>query len=158
MDTSKQTSTQEEVLSARKIQLEELSVGSLRPHGKLWGMDVFSWFKPSLSELENTLCSFPFPVIWLTRSEDVNALLTVSEDEWTFSLDTIAVYDQANFTVTHERMWDIDRVLTSENLTKMLQILPSIQKKNGIVLFTATGENWKEYKTEFESFLAIHQD
>jgi len=64
-ETKKQIGAEESLLKARVEGMHQLEKGSLRPHGKLWGMDVFSWYNPMRFELENVLSSFPSPVLWL---------------------------------------------------------------------------------------------
>lgn len=40
--------------------------GSLKPHGKVLGNNIFTFHLPNLEELANTLNSFPKPVFWIT--------------------------------------------------------------------------------------------
>ena len=105
---------EDRLLEARNEGLQNMKETTLRPHGKLWGMDVFSWYKPSIHILSNTIHAFPFPVLWIGNGSDIYS--TIEED-------------------------------------------PSvcIQKKNAVLLFSASDENWKKNKLVFEEFLSIHQ-
>ena len=66
-----------QLLQAREEGLKSLQNGVLKPHGKLLGMDVFSWLNPDVHMLMNTLHSFPFPVIWIAQKMDWDALLNL---------------------------------------------------------------------------------
>ena len=73
MTKSKTTTRKKEdqLLEARQEGLRNAENSSIRPHGKLWEMDVFSWYKPNIHVLANTIHAFPFPVIWVANSSDI---------------------------------------------------------------------------------------
>ncbi len=59
----------QQLLSARQETLQKLQTTAMRPHGKLWGLDVFSWLEPDMELLANTIHSFPFQVVWISNKE-----------------------------------------------------------------------------------------
>ncbi len=155
-ETTQQTGLREQLLQAREQQREEQVIGSLRSHGKLWGMDVFSWYKPSMYELENTLSSFPSPICWFANENDVLRLLQ-EEKYWMTNVKTICTYDRAGFKLPNEVLDGVDTLLGSASMDDALDLLQAVSKKQGILLFTASGENWHLAKNKFEDFLSQNQ-
>jgi hypothetical protein len=51
----------------------------------------------------------------------------------------------------------IETFFAANELGDVLKMLKTFKKENGILLFTSKGENWKQDKIAFESFLDIHQ-
>lgn len=148
--------SQEQLVRAREYGLSNPETGSLRSHGKLWGMDVFSWYKPTSFELENTLSSFPSPIFWLANQQDVLNLLTEGST-WKPNVELLCIYDKAGFNLPDELLSDIETILGSATVEDALSIFKSIHHNKGILLFTSSGETWKESKSSFESFLKINQ-
>jgi len=146
--------TQEQLLQARNGSLQEGVAGMLRPHGKLWGMDVFSWYNPALFELENTLSCFPAPVLWIGNEMDIQELVR-NNSGWVSNLSLICAHDAVALTLPAEST--IETTLGAGALKDALELLRTLKKSNGIFLFTASGDNWKEHQAEFEYFLEIHQ-
>ena len=145
-----------QLLEAREQGLKNREVGSLRSHGKLWGMDVFSWYKPTMFELENTLSSFPSPIFWLANQEDVLNLLKEG-NAWKSNVELICTYDKAGFNLPNDLLDDVKTILGAAKIEDALSLFKSIHHNKGILLFTSSGENWSEYKNGFESFLKINQ-
>lgn len=156
MEIKKSISQQEQLLQARQQQLENPVVGSLRSHGKLWGMDVFSWFKPSLHELENTISSFPFPVCWFSNEADVLSLVN-ENNAWISNMKLLCTYDKAGFKISNKSLDTIDNVLGSASLTDALELLKVLKVRQSVLLFTCSAENWKEVKAEFDDYISLHQ-
>jgi hypothetical protein len=158
MDTKNSIITKgNQLLEARENSLRSAEVGSLRSHGKLWGMDVFSWNKPSIYELENTLSSFPAPICWFSNSEDIQKLLS-EETYWMSNVKLLCAYDLAGFRLPANIFDSIDSVLGTNNIEDALELLPALKKRNGILLFTSSGENWHVAKNKFETFLELNQN
>jgi hypothetical protein len=144
------------LLDARNEGLKNMRENALRPHGKLWGMDVFSWYQPDVNLLSNTLHSFPFPVVWLGNSEDIKN--TIAEDSSVCAqLTTIVSFDNSFFNISLESFDKIQNVVALNSLHDALLMLKAMRKKNAVLLFSASGESWFESKNEFEEFLNIHQ-
>ena len=156
MEIKKNINQIDQLLQARKNQLENPSVGSLRSHGKLWGMDVFSWFKPNLIELENTISSFPFPVCWYANERDVLHLMQ-EDTAWVSNIKLLCTFDKAGYTLPNSVLDTVNSVLGSASLEDALELLKSLKITQSVLLFTDSSENWKEIKDQFDSFLALHQ-
>jgi hypothetical protein len=144
----------EQLLQARTRNLNE--IGILRPHGKLWGMDVFSWYNPTIFEIENTLASFPSPVIWFANEKSVLQLLDTTQN-WLPNVKLVCIYDKGGFVLPNEVLDEIETVLGCKEIEDALDLIKVLKMKQGIFLFTASGEKWKEQRDSFESYLEIHQ-
>ncbi len=155
-ETKSQVGSREQLLQARDRNLQEVEKGSLRPHGKLWGMDIFSWYNPMVFELENTLSSFPAPVLWFGNAADVNKLLSENTDCLS-NVRLICTHDHGGFSLPEHVFDQIESCLGTEQLKDALDLLKAVKRNQGILLFTASGEDWKERREAFEFFLSLHQ-
>ena len=145
------------LMEARNESLKKMKELTLRPHGKLWGMDVFSWYQPNVNLLSNTLHSFPFPVVWVGNAADINQ--TIDEDPSVcIQLNSVITFDNPFFSLSLETMTKIDNVGGVNSLEEALILLKSVKKKNSVLLFSASGENWSHKKEIFEEFLNVHQN
>lgn len=144
------------LLDARNEGLKNMRENALRPHGKLWGTDVFSWYQPEVNLLSNTLHSFPFPVVWVGNCEDIKN--TIAQDSSVCAqLTTIVSFDNSFFNISIESLDKIINVIALNSLHDALLMLKAMRQKNAVLLFSASGESWFESKNEFEDFLNIHQ-
>jgi hypothetical protein len=145
--------TEHDLVQFRQQQMEEIPVGMLRTHGKLWGMDVFSWNKPNLHELENTLMSFPAPITWFANKSDAERLLT-SDKKWLSKINLLCTHDGAGLFLENQVLDQIQTVSGAKDMDDLLQLLPSLTSKNGVLLFTFSGDDWKASSKLFHEFLA----
>lgn len=145
--------TEQDIVQLRQQQLDEIPVGMLRTHGKLWGMDVFSWNKPNLHELENTLMSFPAPITWFANQSDAKALLT-KDKKWISKISLLCTHDGAGLFLENEVLDNIETVSGAKEMQDILNMLPSMSGKTGVLLFTFSGDNWKIASQLFHTFLA----
>jgi hypothetical protein len=147
---------EDRLLEARNEGLQNMKETTLRPHGKLWGMDVFSWYKPSIQILSNTIHAFPFPVLWIGNGSDIYS--TIEEDPSVcFQLNSIITFDETRLLLPNEELSKIKNVAGVNSLEDAFRLLKHFQKKNAVLLFSASDENWKKNKLVFEEFLSIHQ-
>lgn len=129
---------------------------SLQSHGKLWGMDVFSWFVPATFELENTLHSFPFPVIWFCSETEFKRLIAQHPD-WMAIIKVLCVYDALDASLISSCEDQIELAIITQTLEEALEKLKILKTPRGVFLFTAAGENWKAHKQIFDAFITLHQ-
>jgi hypothetical protein len=150
------TRAENRLLEARRESLHQLNESSIRSHGKLWGMDVFSWFNPSPSLIANTLHSFPFPAIWIGNGTVISKVL--AEDELLLNnLSAIISYDSNIFKLENNWLDQLNNCVGTQSVNEAFQFLKMIKAPQTILMFTATGENWEENKKEFEDFLKLVQ-
>ncbi len=144
------------LLEARNEGLQNMKESTLRPHGKLWGMDVFSWYKPSIHILSNTIHAFPFPVLWIGNGLDIYS--TIQEDPTVcIQLNSIITFDETRLILPNEELSKIKNIAGVNSLEDAFRLLKHFQKKNAVLLFSASDEDWKKNKLVFEEFLSIHQ-
>jgi hypothetical protein len=126
------------LIEARHDGLIKINETSLQSHGKLFGMDVFSWIYPNIEVLNSTLNSFPFQVLWIGNQTEINLLLSENN-----------VLDSR-----------IRKKLIYGNSNDLVNVLKSIAEfsfKPGILLFTSTDAD-KDYNlTIFKEYLSLVQ-
>ncbi|TXI83370.1 MAG: hypothetical protein E6Q38_03625 [Crocinitomicaceae bacterium] len=150
------TRTEDRLLEARRESLHQLNESNIRPHGKLWGMDVFSWFNPTPSLIANTLHSFPFPAIWIGNGSVIAKAL--KEDDLLLSnLSAVISYDSSIFNLENKWLDQIKNCVGTQSVDEAFEFLKMVKAPQTILMFTATGENWEERKKEFEDFLKLVQ-
>lgn len=152
--TDKKASQFEGLVNARAEGLEHIEKGSLRPHGKLWGMDVFSWYNPVAFELENTLLSFPAPILWLGNHIDIQQLFAENGSQLT-NVKLVCVHDATTVEIADGHV--LEEIHAKADVKMTFELIRTVKRNTGILLFTASGKNWKVSKEEFEYFLHIHQ-
>lgn len=147
---------QAQLLQARKESLEAAEKMSLRPLGKLWGMDVFTWCKPVVAELAATISTFPFPVFWLSNEQIVQEM-TQSDSETLRSIQWCAQFDNPQLSIPSEIISAMPLVTGTASLEDALEILKKNKKARHILLFTVQGTEWKTKMEIFENFVRLHQ-
>lgn len=149
----KQIKTEYNLLEARKKALEQVAHGSIRPHGKLWGMDVFSWMNPDVETLSLTIHTFPFPVLWLSPSGLLMAVEAYDADIAT-NIHTVITYDQRTET---EKSGEMLHLITTNDIHQAFQEMNALHFKPGIILFCSEGADNEMYQKAFSNYLELHQ-
>lgn len=146
----------DQLLAARQESLEQLKFGAIRAHGKLWGMDVFSWPNPSIELVATTIESFPFPVVWIGNKAVFDWCIEHQDSVWT-NVRTVIATDEPRMVLTHENFVHVENVYGSETLEDSLLMMKGMQLKGGVLLFTATDSEWERNHQAFVDFIALHQ-
>lgn len=146
----------EQLLQARQEALHKAESTSIRPHGKFWEMDVFSWFTPDIQHLATTIQAFPFPVIWIGNSAVMQEVIALDQSITT-QLHAVFATDNARFAVDlTEKSWI--RTITGTNaIEDALALIKGVKQKNTVLLFTASDEDWQHSKLVFEEFLKTNR-
>ncbi len=129
---------------------------SLRPLGKLWGMDVFTWYNASCENIASTIAAFPFPVIWFSAAETITQMLK-HDAELMKSIQWLGQYNTASMQIPQQVARVIPLVTSTENLSDSLTLLRHNKQEKFALLFTTSGEGWKTYKQQFEDFVSINK-
>lgn len=145
-----------QLLQARKEALEQLKFGSMRAHGKLWGMDVFSWPNPELDQLAHTVHSFPFQVIWIGSGELILDSLK-QHPEIVGNLKTVMAHNTPGMAVRDQELIAIPEVVGMQSVEDALEMLRGVQATRTILLLTADGAEWERTQGVFNRFLELHQ-
>lgn len=145
-----------QLLEARKQALEESRFGKLQAHGKLWGMDVFSWPNPNLELLATTLDSFPFQVVWFGSSLLFQSCNEIDERVW-INIDSIIAYDDSRLIFRNKNFVPVSSVLGFQSIELALNSIKGLRKLNCILLLTPSGTEWEmEHKSMLE-YITLHQ-
>lgn len=129
-------SVQDELLRAREQGLDEIRKRvPMRGHGKILGMDVFSWEAPNFDQLATAVSSFPFPVIWIAKHEQVRCALTYYP-ELCRKVESAIIYDQANITFKKELYNCVETIIGLGDINDALKLIPVIAGKKNVLLFT----------------------
>lgn len=152
----KKVDRQAQLLQARKESLEAAEKMSLRPLGKLWGMDVFTWYKPAVVELSATISTFPFPVFWLANELHIREMAQV-DPETLRSIQWCAQFDNPQLSIPSDIIASMPLVTGTESLEDALEFLKNNKQARHILLFTVQGNEWKTKMEVFENFVKLHQ-
>ena len=147
---------EDRLLEARKEGLRQFHETSMRPHGKLWGMDVFSWSNPNADLISNTLHSFPFPVIWIGNGSTIIDAISEEEDVLANLLSIIA-YDFNVFNLKAEWLSKVKNCAGTETVEQTFEFLKMFKAPQTVLMFTAAGDNQEENTKVFEDYLKLVQ-
>lgn len=136
--------------------LQENKNGKIRPHGKLWGMDVFSWNNPEIELIASTISSFPFPVIWIGNKELFDWCSMNCPTVWS-NVKTVIATDHPGIFFTNEHFLDVSNVVGTNSTTDALEMMKGLKQKGAVLLFTSTGIEWERNQKMFNEFMDLHQ-
>lgn len=154
--TSKQLQTEEQLLQARERGLREAGeVHAMKAHGKVLGMDAFSWINPDLNTLASVIDSFPFAVHWLGSHDQIKQCIE-AHPEVLDSLQSIVIYDRSLADISRTSLERIPNIACLEGTAEALDLLKAMQRGKSVFLFTSTHLN-EERNKQFEAFLSNNQ-
>lgn len=145
-----------QLLDARRQDREQLLEGSLRPHGKLWAMDVFSWCNPKPEQVATTIESFPFPIVWIGNANMFEWCKEDHSEMWS-NVNAIISIDKSNIALSADNFTEVSTIMGAANIDDALIMLKAAKKQNAVLLFTASCEEWERNYTAFKSFIDLHQ-
>lgn len=145
------------LLAAREEALKAAERQSLRPLGKLWGMDVFTWYDPAVNDLSATITTFPFPVFWLGNAPLVKELAQVDPKAMRM-LAWCGQFDSTQIDLPADVIAPMPLVTATETLEDALELLRHIKQSRHILLFTVSGNEWKTKLTDFEAFVRLNSN
>ncbi len=156
MKTNIKTNLHDQLLQARERGLKNLQEEGLKPHGKLLGMDVFSWQNPDVYLLINTMHSFPFPVIWIAQSVDWDRV--ISEDKSILDqLEVTIIYDGPSDERYSVHSKEPFKIVKKSSLQNALEYLNRLNAFKSVLLFTSSGADRMDRLEEFNEYLTMHQ-
>lgn len=156
MDKNLNIRIEDRLLEARRESLGRMNATSMRPHGKLWGMDVFSWFHPDPEIIANTLQSFPFPVIWIGNGLDITQTLAES-DLKNNNLSAVIAYDSNVFNLKNTWLDGIKNCAGTNSVDAAFVFLRMFKAPQNVLMFTASGNDWEHHRNCFEEYLKVVQ-
>ncbi len=156
MDQKTGNKVANQLVLLRKESLEQMKFGSIRAHGKLWGMDVFSWPNPSIDLVASTIESFPFPVVWIGNRAMFEWCHEHQSSVWS-NVKTVIATDDAGLVLSSNNFVYVDNVFGSQSVEECLIMMQGMQFKGGVILFTASDNEWERNHKTFVDFIELHQ-
>ena len=135
------------IAKAQELSQSSSSVSSLRSHGKLFGMDAFSWHNPNISVLAKTIESFPFKTIWLGNYAEIDAHINLYGDNCKKPVDYI-VYGECQDIVIKK---DIKHFV---DIKQAIDHLNNFSFTPGILVFTASDSDGPYSMNYFSSLFS----
>jgi hypothetical protein len=152
MKKLKSTITETDLLRARKEGLERArSLDAMQAHGKWKGMDVFSWANPHFDALASVLSSFPFPVVWVGKQEQIKCACKYYPEVMD-TIETAIVFDQANVKLNPVAIDNLEKVAGVGDVQSAIQLVSGMDDARRVFLFTTEGDNALRDMNEFNSF------
>lgn len=150
------STSEKKLLEVRKETLKSITTDSILAHGKLWGMDVFSWANPDIGLISSTIHSFPFPVVFVAPSKLTMSI--VEHDQTVISnLHAVVSYEDIHPSFNKVNLDTIEFVDIFNDVKDALNKINERRLKRGVVLFCCEGLDVEHYKKQFNDFLKLHQ-
>ena len=142
----------EQLKQARKAGLEEVKTNhALCPHGKVAGMDVFSWVNPDLEALNAMIASMPYKVIWAATTQQARKLWELNGDALK-RIETLVIYNSGQV-YTEKWFSSFENVLCVKGADHALMMVDKVRKEQRAFIWTLPQDNWTEIKIELENHL-----
>ena len=146
-------SAEDQLIEQRRSDISRMAQGSMRSHGKLWGMDTFSWFNPDDHALNAVVMSLPFPVIWIANWQLVHRT-SAENQSMANHIDALFFYNGNAFQSSTELLNSYSTCIGTNSITEAMLLTKSFQDKQRVILFSSSRVEWHEDQLEFEQFLA----
>lgn len=132
--------TEADLLKARKEGLERArSLDAMQALGKWKSMDVFAWANPHFDALASVLGSFPFPVIWVGKKNQIKCAVKYYP-EVLDTIETVVVSDDGSIKLQAEEIFAIEKVAGTGDVSSALNLVKSFEDGRRVFLFTTEGE------------------
>lgn len=141
------------ILHARKEGLLTAGDSTMQSHGKLWGMDVFSWINPKPIVLSATMDSFPFPIFWISSTPERKEVLEVNAD-LNAKIHFSVLIDEENLS---KEKWFLKNGVVVSSLNQAFDQINNLKIKPSILLFTYSKSDWEYQKNRFNDYLSMAQ-
>ncbi|MFT5582069.1 MAG: hypothetical protein ACI9G9_001334 [Psychromonas sp.] len=145
-----------QLLQARKEALDLANRTPMRAHGKVLGKDLFTWFDCSIDNLCNTLGSFPYPVFWVARSEELTGIIQ-EESNLLEKIETIWVYNKTDQPVPKSWGAYIDKIRCFDSMHEALIDCKRKEEQKSILLLTGKVTDWQSSRIAIEEFIETHK-
>ena len=132
---------------------EAFAINAMRAHGKIVGMDTFSWINPNIDQLTSVLSSFPFRIIWIATQKQLRHCLDI-QPSISKNIETVIIHDTNISDLNEEEFFNIKNIITVSNTKEALQLINTVRKGKCAFLYSTEGNNAKQDKEEFEQFIA----
>lgn len=145
--------TEADLLQARKEGLERArSLDAMQALGKWKGMDVFAWANPHFDALSTVISSFPFPVIWVGKQNQIKCAVKYYP-EVLDTIETVIVSDRGNVKMSGEDIFNLEKVAATGDLESAIKIVASFENARRVFLFTTEGETAFNEVNKFQEYI-----
>ena len=150
----KQLSAEEQLLQSRELGLQEaLKVNAMSAHGKILGMDTFSWINPNNDVLATVISSFPFPVLWIGNHNQIKSVIE-GYPNVVENISTIIVQDRSTINIDRKLLSEITNIMCVEGSQFAIEAVRSLSKDKHAFLFTCDGNEATGQKRVFTDFIS----
>ena len=145
--------SEEQLLQARKEGLKQAQqVDTMQAHGKVLGMDTFSWMNPQVDMLATLLSSFPFSILWLgTYGQFQNCLKMYPE--LSDDIETILIHNSSSMVLDKTALKKIKTIACVDGMENALELVKTMKLKKGVFIYTDENEEALKGKQIFEDFV-----
>jgi len=145
--------SEEQLLQARKEGLKQAQqVDSMQAHGKILGMDTFSWMNPQTDMLATLLSSFPFLILWVGTLEQIQNCLKLYP-ELSGNIETILIHNSSSMVLNKTALEKINTIACVDGMEHALDFVKTMKLKKGVFIYTDEKEGALKGKQIFEDFV-----
>lgn len=145
-----------QLMQARKEALDRMNKVQMRPHGKVLGKDLFSWFGNNLEDLLQTIASFPDPIHWVAKKDEVLHVLDEKESLLT-KLGSIIVYDSAKFELPASWANKLPTYIAVSSMEDALIMSVTLPRQKSVMLLTGNLADGKDNEQQIEDFISAYR-
>ncbi len=146
------TSKVDRLIEQRREQLRSVVNNDLQGLGKREGMDVFSWPNPHFDKLSTMISSFPFPVIWIGKHEQIRCTTTYYP-ETIGKIEAALIYDRSQINFKVELIDQLKTVIATGSIESAMKVRESWAGQKMVLLFSTEGEFSAKELEEFERLI-----
>lgn len=145
--------SEEQLLQARKEGLKQAQqVNSMQAHGKVLGMDTFSWMNPQIDMLATLLSSFPFSILWVGTYVQIQNCLKMYPD-LSGNIETILIHNSTSLDLDINTLKKIKTIACVDGMENALDLVKTMKLKKGVFIYTDENEEALKGKQIFEDFV-----
>lgn len=142
-----------QLLQARKEGLKQVQqVDSMQAHGKILGMDTFSWMNPQVDMLATLLSSFPFSILWVGTLDQIQNCLKMYPG-LSGNIETILIHNSCSMALNKTALEKINTIACVDGMEHALSFVKSMKLKKGVFIYTDEKEEAFKGKQIFEEFV-----
>jgi len=147
----------EQLLQARENGLKQVQqVDAMQAHGKILGMDTFSWMNPHVDMLATLLESFPFSVLWIGTRQQIEKCLELYP-ELNENIETILIHDDSTMMGGKSVLKNIKTIACVEGVENAFEFVKTMKLKKGVLMYTNENQTAVSDRKIFEEFVQMYR-
>lgn len=147
----------EQLLQAREQGLKQgKQVDAMQAHGKILGMDTFSWMNPQVDMLATLLSSFPFSILWIGTHGQIDQCMRLYP-ELSGNIETILIHDTSSLGLNKSALEKINTIACVDGVEHAFEFVKSMKLKKGVLMYTNENETAIADKGIFEEFVQTYR-